>query len=257
MTNITNITKFFEDQMVFVEGGSFMMGATKEQEKDFYAGNPAHKVTLSDFYISRYQVTQAEWHAVMGSDPTDLFNKGCDQCPVEGVSWDDTQVFLKRLNQLTGKRYCLPTEAQWEYAARGGNKSKGYTYAGSNDIDKVAWYDGNYRQSKHGAYGTTHPVGTKAPNELGLYDMSGNVCEWCSDWYGRDYYANSPDTNPNGPDTGSYRVLRGGSWYYDHADSNVAFRNFYAPARETCFYGFRLACSTTTSMAELHNTKNY
>ena len=187
--------------MVWVEGGTFRMGATSEQDID--AGDdeyPVHSVTLSGYYIGETEVTQALWKAVMGSNPSEF--KG-DNLPVEQVSWDDCQEFIRKLNSLTGQHFRLPTEAEWEFACRGGNNSCGYKYSGSNDIDNVAWYFDN---SGH----KTHPVGTKAQNELGIYDMSGNVWEWCSDWYGD--YSSGAQTNPKGPYDGSYRVNRGGSW---------------------------------------------
>jgi formylglycine-generating enzyme required for sulfatase activity len=152
--------------MVYVSGGTFTMGATSEQGSDAYDDeNPTHSVTLSSYYIGKYEVTQAEWKAVMGSNPS--YFKGDDR-PVEQVSWDDCQTFISRLNSITGRSFSLPTEAQWEFAARGGNSTLGYKYSGSNNVYDIAWYDDN-------SGGTTHDVGTKSPNELGLYDMSGNV----------------------------------------------------------------------------------
>ena len=217
--------------MVYVAGGTFTMGCTNEQGDDCWGvEKPAHSVTLSGFYMGKYEVTQAQWKAVMGSNPS--HNKG-DNLPVENVSWDDVQAFIRKLNQLTGKRYRLPTEAEWEYAARGGNQSRGYKYAGGNNIDEVAWYDGNSGER-------THPVGKKRPNELGLYDMSGNVWEWCSDWYDEDYYGNSPQNNPQGPASGSYRVLRGGSWSDYAIYCRSAYRYGYTPDSRSGSIGFRL-----------------
>ena len=184
----TKIIDNLVNNMVYVAGGTFTMGATSEQGSDAYSNeSPTHSVTLSDFSIGKYEVTQAEWMAVMGSNPSSF--TGSDDLPVDSVSWDDCQTFITKLNTLTGKNFRLPTEAEWEYAARGGNKSQGYKYSGSNTIEDVAWYTSN-------SGSTTHAVGTKQPNELGLYDMSGNVWEWCSDWYGS--YSSSSQTNPTG-----------------------------------------------------------
>ncbi|MBR5249759.1 MAG: SUMF1/EgtB/PvdO family nonheme iron enzyme [Bacteroidales bacterium] len=216
-------------EMVFVEGGTFKMGATSEQGSDADSDEkPVHSVTVSDFYIGKYEVTQAQWKAVMGDNPS--YSKG-DNLPVENVSWNDIQEFIKKLNQLTGKTYRLPTEAEWEYAARGGKKSKGYKYAGSNNIEDVAWYTNN--SSSH-----THPVGQKQPNELGLYDMSGNVWEWCQDRYGN--YNSSSQTNPTGPASGSNRVLRGGSWCNSARLCRVSDRCSYDPSSRYYTFGFRL-----------------
>ncbi|WP_367388172.1 SUMF1/EgtB/PvdO family nonheme iron enzyme [Lewinella sp. LCG006] len=231
--------------MVRVAGDTFTMGCQEGRDTDcFDDEKPPHEVTLSSFSISKYEVTQAQWRAVMGSDPPALYNKGCDQCPVEGVSWNDTQEFLQKLNAQTGQNYRLPTEAEWEYAARGGTKSQGYLYSGSNTIGEVAWYYENHEQGNtHGAEKTTRPVGGKKPNELGLYDMSGNVYEWCSDRYGEDYYENSPQQNPRGPEEGSYRVDRGGSWYDAPEFCRSANRNGNTPTNRYDTVGFRLARS--------------
>jgi len=224
----------FADDMVYVEGGTFMMGCTSEQGNECEDDEkPAHEVTLNGFYISKYEVTQAKWRAVMGNDPPELYFKGCNQCPVEGVSWDYIQEFLEKLNTKTGNKYRLPTEAEWEYAARGGNRSRSYLYSGSNALIEVGWY---YENSGR----TTHPVGEKTPNELGLYDMSGNVWEWCSDWYDSEYYRNSPSNNPKGPSTGALRVLRGGGWFCDAQDCRLAYRPYYLPGFRFDSYGFRL-----------------
>ena len=186
--------------MVAVKGGAFQMGATKEQQSPDNDEKPVHQVTLSDYYIGETEVTQALWKAVMGSNPSNW--KG-DNLPVEQVSWYECEEFIKKLSQLTGVQFSLPTEAQWEYAARGGNQSRGYQYSGSNHLGDVAWYTDNSGRD-------THAVKTKQPNELGLYDMSGNVWEWCQDWYGS--YSSGVQTDPQGPTSGSYRVSRGGSW---------------------------------------------
>ena len=216
-------------EMVYVEGGTFDMGATTEQGSDAENDEkPVHSVTLSDYYIGRCEVTQELWEAVMGSNPS-LF-KGA-QYPVECVSWNDCQNFIKKLNSLTGRTFRLPTEAEWEYAARGGNKSLHYKYSGSGNIGNVAWYDDNSGSS-------THAVGTKSPNEFGIYDMSGNVWEWCSDWKGG--YSAGAQTNPQGPSSGSFRVLRGGSWDYDAGYCRVSCRDDDDPYYSDNFIGLRL-----------------
>lgn len=220
--------------MIYVEGGRFTMGATLEQGYDCFADErPTHQVTLSDYYIGQTEVTQELWVAVMGNNPS--YNIGNSRLPVEQVSWNDCQEFIQKLNRLTGKRFRLPTEAEWEFAARGGNQSKGYKYSGSNRIDDVAWYDGN-------SGGATHEVAICAPNQLGIYDMSGNVNEWCSDWYGE--YSSSSQTDPTGPADGSYRVLRGGSWYTFAIGCRVADRGGVTPDYLDNGGGFRLVCSS-------------
>jgi formylglycine-generating enzyme required for sulfatase activity len=231
------------DNFIRVEGGTYTMGCQDGRDTDCSdSEKPPHQVTVSTFYLSKYEVTQAQWRQVMGRDPTTPYNKGCDQCPVEKVSWNDIQEFLQKLNAQTGQNYRLPTEAEWEYAARGGNKSRGYLYSGSNDIGEVAWYSANAQEgNSHGAQRTTRPVGGKKPNELGLYDMSGNVWEWCSDWYG--YYENSAQQNPRSPTSGTARVLRGGSWLNNPRDCRSANRGRYAPAFSHNNIGFRLARS--------------
>ena len=216
-------------KMVKVEGGALLMGATKEQEN--YAWDkeePAHQVTLSDYYIGETQVTQALWKSVMGNNPS---NWEGDNLPVEQVSWEDAQEFIKKLNGVTGRTFRLPTEAEWEYAARGGKRSNRYRYSGSYNIDEVAWYDGN---SEH----KTHLVKEKKANELGLYDMSGNVWEWCNDWYGE--YSSDAQTNPQGPKKGSDRVLRGGSCYSFANHCRVSYRGCRTPMNLSYFVGFRL-----------------
>ena len=219
-------------EMVFVKGGTFTMGATAEQGSDASSNEkPTHSVKLSDFYIGKYEVTQAQWKAVMGTNPSNW--KG-DNLPVENVSWNDVQEFISKLNAQTGKKYRLPTEAEWEYAARGGNQSKGYKYSGSNSISNIAWYDANSNKM-------THIVGQKSPNELGIYDMSGNVWEWCQDWLGN--YSSSFQTNPIGPSSGSYRVLRGGSWSYIARTCRVSIRGYSKPVDRYNRHGFRLALS--------------
>ena len=218
-------------KMVYVEGGTFQMGATSEQGSDADSDEkPVHSVTLDSYYIGECEVTQAQWRAIMGNNPS--YFTGDDK-PVERVSWHDAQAFCEKLSQLTGRTYKLPTEAQWEYAARGGNKSHGYKYSGSNNLSSVAWYDSNSSSQ-------THAVKQKQPNELGLYDMSGNVWEWCSDWYG-DYTSNS-QRNPHGPSSGSYRVLRGGSWHSYAQACRVSYRSSDTPSGSGGDSGFRVVC---------------
>ena len=230
--NLKNLTS----NMVYVSGGTFTMGATSEQGSDADSDEiPTHSVTLSGFYICKYEVTQALWKAVMGSNPS--YWRG-DNLPVENVSWDDCQTFIRKLNALTGKNFRLPTEAEWEFAARGGNNSRGYKYAGSNNIGDVAWYDGNSGDK-------THVVGTKSPNELGLYDMSGNVYEWCQDWYGN--YSSTSQTNPAGAGSGSYRVQRGGGGGYGAWDCRLAFRNSDTPDSHDSNNGLRLVLGAENS----------
>ena len=252
-------------KMVKVTGGTFLMGAQSTNSiGDNYDTDassnesPVHQVTLSDYYIGETEVTQGLWEAVMkyngscadgstisayGSDvwlgtdpPSSYAGVGADY-PAYYVSWEDiVNMFLPRLNSITGKTFRLPTEAEWEYAARGGNKSKGYKYSGSNNLGDVAWYcDNSSREA--------NPVGTKAPNELGIYDMSGNVWEWCSDWYGS--YSSSAQSNPTGPSSGSGRVYRGGSWFNYAQNCRVSCRGYdLNPDYHYSFLGFRLVCTS-------------
>ena len=218
-------------KMVRVTGGTFMMGATPEQgENTSDKEKPVHQVTLSSFSISQTEVTQELWDAVMGTNPS--YHTGDMQCPVECVSWNDCQAFIAQLNQLTGEQFRLPTEAEWEFAARGGNKSQGTRYAGSNNIDDIAWYNAN-------SSNTTHPVALKAPNELGLFDMTGNVWEWCNDWYKR--YTAEAQTDPTGPETGNNRVLRGGCWNGDTNYNRISYRDNFTPTGSNSSGGLRLA----------------
>jgi len=241
-----------EPEMVFVQGGTFTMECD-EDENTF-------QVTLSSFNIGKYPVTQGQWEAVMGTTvvqmcgpfvkffgeeyPMYIPGEG-DNFPMYCVSWDDVQEFIDKLNASTGKKYRLPTEAEWEYAARGGNKSKNYKYSGSNRVDDVAWYcdpackkAGDDEALFSGPDRKTRPVGTKAPNELGIFDMSGNVEEWCSDWY--DYYNCVAQTNPSGPSEGWIRVLRGGYWGSDPEYCDVSYRTNDLPDYRGNSIGFRL-----------------
>ena len=259
IANSDNITIPVKDgisiDMVRVEAGTFTMGATAEM-KDPYDGEkptdrsaaydllqlakkyqydgekPTHRVTLTnDYYIGKYEVTQALWQAVMGNNPSKLKGKNL---PVENVSWDDCQEFISKLNRITGKMFRLPTEAEWEYAARGGKKCRGYQYSGSNNLSDVAWY---YDNSGY----KTHAVGTKQPNELGIYDMSGNVWEWCQDWDGA--YSSSSQVNPTGANSGSCRVFRGGCWFSDARFCRSSCRNSSSPDHRSCCLGLRLVLS--------------
>ena len=232
-------------RMIAVAGGTFTMGATAEQGSVAQSNEkPAHQVTLSDYCIGETEVTQALWLAVMGDNPSfytsangysDNLNR-----PVERVSWNDCQTFITKLNELTGQKFRLPTEAEWEYAARGGNKSKGCQFSGSNDISEVAWYWNDIPSRSKGKEGYgTQPVGTKAPNELGIFDMTGNVWEWCHDKYG--YYSSRAQKNPSGASSGPYRVYRGGCWDNDPAGCRVAYRYGGKPNEKEDFIGLRLA----------------
>ena len=215
--------------MVWVDGGTFRMGATSEQGSEISDEKPVHSVTLSGYYIGKTEVTQALWQAVMGSNPS--YFEG-DDLPVEQVSWDDCQEFIRKLNSLTGQNFRLPTEAEWEFACRGGNNSRGYKYSGSNYIDNVAWYWDNSGKK-------THPVATKSPNELGIYDMSGNVFEWCCDWYGD--YSSGVQTNPKGRYDGLWRVLRGGSWDDNAKGCRSSNRTCNSPGYRADYLGLRLS----------------
>lgn len=236
------------DEYVLVAGGTFRMGSESATDNE----QLIHEVTLSSFYIGKYEVTQTQWRETMGTDPS-LF-KG-DSLPVERVNWYDAIAFCNALSEsegltpaysgsddsiscdFTADGYRLPTEAEWEYAARGGAKSRRYEYSGSNSAGNAAWYSDNSDRK-------THEAGSKAANELGLFDMSGNVREWCWDWYSGSYYATSPSTDPTGPVEGAYRVLRGGSWFGKEDNLDVADRKFRRyPSRKDADFGFRIVRS--------------
>jgi formylglycine-generating enzyme required for sulfatase activity len=220
------------DGMVFVKGGCFMMGDTfSEGDLD---EKPVHEVCVDDFYIGKYEVTQGQWRQVMGNNPT-KDNSACgNNCPVDTVSWDDVMVFIDKLNRQSLKRYRLPTEAEWEYAARSGGKRE--KYAGGDYIDSVAWYKSN-------SGGTSHPVGSKVANGLGIYDMSGNISEWCNDWSDDNFYAISPRNNPTGPLSGSRHVVRGGSYLFEPTFLRASLRARTYPDLRAKNLGFRLARS--------------
>ena len=230
----------FKFNMIHVEGGDCMMGrGVSEGDYGSDDERPAHLVSLDSYYIGETEVTQELWEAVMGRNPVEDREGG--NYPVVNVTWSECQKFIEKLNELTGKKFRLPTEAEWEYAARGGNRSQGYKYSGSNNLDDVGWYyDGNY---------DSYPVAQKQSNELGLYDMSGNVAEWCSDWYEPEYYENSPKHNPQGPNSSKIfngRVLRGGNYCSGNGRSSisecsVSYRDYSSPKERYGFHGLRLA----------------
>ena len=235
------------ENMIFVQGGTFQMGSNNGGSDE----KPIHEVYVSDFYIGKTEVTQKEWNDVMGNNPSHF--KG-DNLPVEQVRWYDALEFCNKKSEQEGLTRCytgslynikcnfnangyrLPSEAEWEYAARGGNKSKGYKYSGSNNVGDVAWY-------KNDSDKKTHPVGTKKANELGIYDMSGNVWEWCNDWYNKKYYKNSPWNNPKGSSSGSRRVKRGGSVRFHSSSCFTAVRSSYFPLYTYGIIGFRIVRS--------------
>jgi len=237
-------------EMLYVQGGTFMMGCTPEQGNECdEREKPAHEVTVSDFYIGKYEVTQNQWREIMGMDLREQIKIATGiQAPLSGktdnhpmyyISWEDALEFIEKLNETTGKSYRLPTEAEWEYAARGGNQSSGYKYSGSNDVGAVSWYSDNSKSR-------THPVGTKEANELGVHDMSGNVNEWVSDWYGD--YSDDTQIDPSGPEMGKYpyRVFRGGSWFNGAWYSRVSYRNAGGIRGRTGEMGLRLALSSNS-----------
>ena len=212
-TNLPSPIMELINNMVEVEGGTFLMGGTPEQgEEAFNDEKPPHKVTVSTFHIGCYPVTQEQWKAVMGNNPS--YFQG-ERHPVEQVNWMDCQAFVEKLSKMTGLTFRLPTEAEWEYAARGGNKGKGHKYSGGDLLTQVAWYNEN-------SGGTSHEVGEKAPNELGLYDMSGNIWEWVQDWKGD--FTDEEQTNPTGPEEGDERICRGGGWNREHDRCRVSYR---------------------------------
>lgn len=212
-------------EMIFVEGGIFRMGSND----GFAEEKPIHLVTVSSFNIGKYEITQTQWKAVMGN--YHRFYLGCADCPVDGVSWSEIQDFILKLNSISGKSYRLPTEAEWEFAAKGGNFSNGYKYSGSNNIESVAWFSKNSENR-------LKKVGSRLPNELGIHDMTGNVWEFCSDWY--TDYSSINQTNPKGPVTGQYRVLRGGGWCISDYGCRLTNRVKFTQDR-LYDYGFRLA----------------
>jgi len=269
--NLTFKVNDIDFEMIFVEGGTFGMGsASKYIEVDFKTlvcdsnEMPAHKVKLSNFYIGKYEITQKLWQAVMGTtvrQQRDTVNKNWkiysegDNFPMYYISYEECIDFCEKLNQLlseqlpVGYRFTLPTEAQWEYAARGGKKSKGFVFSGSNFINKVAWWEENSEKK-------LHEVGLKFSSELGIYDMSGNIWEWCKDWFAADYYTYGSTTNPQGPLTGVHRVLRGGSWDKEKWHTRVTTRYFYEPVGRSANVGFRIALEPEKENFDLKSLKN-
>jgi formylglycine-generating enzyme required for sulfatase activity len=230
-------------EFIFVKGGCYEMGDTFGD--GFLHTKPAHEVCVSDFYLGKYEVTQGEWKKVMGNNPSFFFSpkyfkvpRESDDHPVEEVSWNDVQEFTRRLNQVSGKNYRLPTEAEWEYAARSGGKKEEWAgTSNESELQEFAWLKENSAKR-------THPVGRRKPNGLGFYDMSGNVWEWVSDWFDKGYYANSPKNDPQGPDRGKEKVLRGGGIPDSARSSRAAFRFYFDPAERSYFYGFRLGLAS-------------
>ena len=233
-TSVIFTVKGIPFTMILVEGGTFEMGATEEQGQEDPDENeyPIHVVNLSPYYICQTEVTQALWYAVLDTNPSMI--AGSRSLPVDCVKWDVSQEFIRTLNKILDNKFeiRMPTEAEWEFAARGGNRSKGYKYSGSDDVDEVAWYGPN-------AGGQTHAVGTKKPNELGIYDMSGNLWEWCQDWTG--HYQPTEQTNPTGPSDGTHHVMRGGSWTYGQTFCRVSRRNYTSNIIGVSNCGLRIA----------------
>jgi formylglycine-generating enzyme required for sulfatase activity len=246
--NLTFTAKGITFEMIFVEGGAFQMGCTTEQDYCFGDERPVHTVELSDFYLAEFEVSQKFWKAIMGNSirmqlyliKGKSLNGEGDDFPIYYVNYVECEEFCSKLNQLLSKQlpkgyiFIFFTDAQWEYAARGGKKSQGYIYSGSSTIDEISWYADNSDRK-------THKTGMKAPNELGIFDMCGNVQEWCKDWYFDFYYDSSPNVNPKGPKNGKGRVLRGGGWNSISQHCRVSFRHCTSPSNRSYDVGFRLA----------------
>lgn len=223
-------------ELVFVEGGVFQMGTDESNYKD---EKPAHRVSLSSYYIGKYPVTQRLWEEIIGYEQS--YFRGASR-PVEQVSWEESQDFIRKLNKITGESFRLPSEAEWEFAARGGRYSQGYQYAGSDKLKQVGWYEENSTNE-------TKEVGQLLANELGIHDMSGNVYEWCSDWFSDEYYKichqKGVVENPMGPNKGRHRVTRGGRYFRRPVDCRVVYRNYVHPENRSDNIGFRLVLPFT------------
>jgi formylglycine-generating enzyme required for sulfatase activity len=219
-------------EMIQVIGGSFDMGS----DSGAVDRRPAHTVKLNNFSIGKYEITQRQWKAVMGTNPS--YYENCDECPVTNVSWADVQTYIQKLNEATGKNFRLPTEAEWEFAARGGireNEMNMKSFAGKKLLQTIAWYEANSKDR-------VHFVGRKRPNQLDIHDMTGNVEEWCNDWYAKGYFSAKDVTNPKGPETGKSKVVRGGSWNSEKSEVTVIRRAAYVPESKSNYLGFRVAC---------------
>jgi len=217
-------------EMGYLKGGKFQMGSPNSEIERNSAEGPVHEVELDGFWLGKYEVTQEQYQAIMGTNPSRFKDP---KNPVESVSWDDAVEFCKRLSQKTGKTFRLPTEAEWEYACRAGSRSRFCFGDSVSQLGDYAWYNSNSGNQ-------TQPVGQRQPNAWGLYDMHGNVWEWCSDWYGEDYYGNFPRKNATGPTSGQYRVLRGGSWFNYPRYCRSAYRLGVTPTNTGVVYGFRV-----------------
>ena len=239
---INSASKLYLPGMVLVEGGTFAMGCDKVSDD-----TRLHSITLGSFYISKYEVSINDYHEFCDSTNRSSPDVGrvvlSRTCPIFNITWYDALAYCNWLSHRTGKKYRLPTEAEWEYAARGGNKSKGYVYSGSNNIKKIGWYEENSRDTYFGNMRVHHPAATKQPNELGLYDLTGNVSEWCSDWYKEDYYFQSASEEPRGPENGLKKVVRGGGAYSTKEECTVCLRSSLKPDELSGSIGFRIACS--------------
>lgn len=227
---IANTWQSFEPTMVFVEGGEFQMGYNSDEEEY----KPAHTVVLSSFYISKFEITEQEWELIMSDSLGDIMNKTCQICYPQSCSYNQANKLIEKLNFITGKKYRMPTEAEWEFAARGGKLSKGYYYSGSYNMKTSGWYSEN-------ANGGRNPVGLKIPNELGIYDMSGNLQEWCLDWYSK--YDIQKLTNPKGLVEGTHKILRGGAYNSYIDNCRVFSRSYEKPDVFSYNYGLRLVLS--------------